>query len=122
MRHTADVFLVTPLDAQESMQITSILSCVPVAKLYTLILEDLSEPIPVAGDITDEIAMLLNIITQCNTLSGGVSAWAANTKMSVNGDTDWVKESNNLLPAAFSKLFVGDSNEKTQRICRGELS
>ena len=106
-RHTADVFLVNPLENAESMQINQVLSAVPVAKLYAHMLEDKHEPLPLSNEVLDEIDMLINTINDCNFGAG------------VQGrNKDWVKESQHLLPSEFANLFKADPHEKNQRLCR----
>lgn len=109
-RHTEDVFTLLQVDSVNTLRLDRILSCIPVAKLYTYLIESKSrlENLPTAKDVEDEIQMLLTVIADCNARSR-LERWLE--------EPDWVRRSL-ALPAEFARQFYDEAQPLAQRFCR----
>ena len=124
LRHTTDVFSLVPLDDQTDAHIDRVLSSISVAKLYTILISNSSEPLP--GNhkqVFDELAMLLRIIRICavpGAMADG-SVGAGGNDDDVNDVEKWYKCAANMLPAEFAAMDAFTSyaaSDHGQRLCR----
>ena len=112
MRHTTDVFTLTPLDPSVRGNLDRVASSVAVAKLYTILLSNPEEKLPPSPqDVYDELAMLQETINLCA---------ARDHPFDSESKDVWYKRALKSLPAEFAQLpaFNGDRDEVGQTLCR----
>eukprot|EP00615_Pteridomonas_danica_P005853 CAMPEP_0114339576 /NCGR_PEP_ID=MMETSP0101-20121206/7817_1 /TAXON_ID=38822 ORGANISM="Pteridomonas danica, Strain PT" /NCGR_SAMPLE_ID=MMETSP0101 /ASSEMBLY_ACC=CAM_ASM_000211 /LENGTH=2941 /DNA_ID=CAMNT_0001472581 /DNA_START=113 /DNA_END=8938 /DNA_ORIENTATION=+ len=104
MRSAQDIFKLMKTAPIEDEHVRMIRSLLVVTNLQAVNFRDPN--IPIKEDMKSFVKIMLRIIDLQHKGS------------SSHPNIDWIKKANSMMPAAFSALFVGESNPFVQRACR----
>jgi hypothetical protein len=103
-RSAQDILKIMPSSANELSIINLVKALLIPCNLYTAAISNPN--VPIQEDMRPVVARMFTMMDLCH------------RGTSQHEDRDWVTVANNTMPAAFSKLFDGEPDPFTQKICR----